>query len=49
VVIIDVVSFDRNYTKHITPQFTPAEIEELVGPLRVRIDELEAHLRGVTK
>lgn len=47
VVFIDVVSFDWNCTKHITPRYTPAEIEELAGPLRARIDELEAELRAV--
>jgi hypothetical protein len=47
VVLIDVVSFDWNCPKHITPRYSVAEIEELVHPLKVRIAELEAELRAV--
>lgn len=47
VVLIDVVSFDWNCPKHITPRYSAAEIEELVHPLKARIAELEAELRTV--
>jgi predicted pyridoxine 5'-phosphate oxidase superfamily flavin-nucleotide-binding protein len=46
-VFIDVVSFDWNCPKHITPRYSVAEIEELVHPLKARIAELEAELRAV--
>jgi predicted pyridoxine 5'-phosphate oxidase superfamily flavin-nucleotide-binding protein len=41
VFLIDVVSFDWNCPKYITPRYTIAEIEELVAPLMRRIAELE--------
>jgi uncharacterized protein len=41
VFFIDVVSFDWNCPKHITPRYTVAEIERLVAPLKQRIAELE--------
>ena len=40
--IIDVVSFDWNCPKYITPRYTVAEIEALVEPLKRRIAELES-------
>ena len=46
-VFIDVVSFDWNCPKYITPRYSSEEIEELVGPLRARIAELEATLYAV--
>jgi predicted pyridoxine 5'-phosphate oxidase superfamily flavin-nucleotide-binding protein len=39
---IDVVAFDWNCPKYITPRYTKAEVEAVVGPLRARIAELEA-------
>ena len=47
VVRIAVTAFDWNCPKYITPRFTVAEVEEVVGPLRSRIAELEARLRDV--
>jgi len=41
---IDVVSFDWNCPKHITPRFTVEQIEEAVLPLKQRIAELERQL-----
>ena len=41
-VLIDVVAFDWNCPAWITPRYTAAEIEEMVGPLRRRIEELES-------
>ena len=43
-VFIDVVSFDWNCPKYITPRYSVEEVEELAGPLRRRIAELEAEL-----
>ena len=45
-VFIDVVSFDWNCPKYITPRYSLEEVEELAGPLRTRITELEAELRA---
>ena len=41
---IDVVSFEWNCPKYITPRYTMEEIEEVVLPLRQRIAELEDQL-----
>jgi predicted pyridoxine 5'-phosphate oxidase superfamily flavin-nucleotide-binding protein len=46
---IDVVSFDWNCPKYITPRYTAAEVETAVAPLRRRISELEAELAAGTK
>ncbi len=46
-VFIDVVSFDWNCPKYITPRYSAEEVEELVGPLKRRIAELEAQLHTV--
>src|SRR5882762_9673163 len=43
VFFIDVVSFDWNCPKYITPRYTVAEIEKLIEPLKQRIAELESH------
>ena len=43
-VFIDVVSFDWNCQKYITPRYSADEVEEVAGPLRRRIAELEAEL-----
>ena len=43
--LIEVVSFDWNCPKYITPRYTEAEIQEMVAPLRKRIAELEAKLK----
>jgi len=43
-VFIDVVSFDWNCPKYIMPRYSAEEVEELAGPLRKRIAELEAEL-----
>ncbi|MGQ0695474.1 MAG: pyridoxamine 5'-phosphate oxidase family protein [Nitrospiraceae bacterium] len=46
-VFIDVVSFDWNCPKYITPRYSAEEVEEYVGPLKRRIAELEAQLETV--
>jgi len=43
---IDVVSFDWNCPKYITPRYTAKEIEAAIAPLRERIAELEAKLKS---
>ena len=43
---IEVLSFDWNCPKYITPRYTVAEIQELVVPLKARIAELEAKLKN---
>lgn len=47
VVLIDVVSFDWNCPKYITPRYTLAEVEALTSTLRDRIDTLETELHRV--
>jgi len=49
VFLIDVVAFDWNCPKHITPRYTAAEVELAVAPLRQRIAELEAALKGTNR
>ena len=46
--LIDVVGFDWNCPKFITPRYTAAEVEEATAPLRRRIAELEKQLKGKT-
>jgi len=43
---IDVLSFDWNCPKYITPRYTATQVEEAVAPLRQRIAELEAQLKA---
>ena len=45
---IEVISFDWNCPKYITPRYTAAEVEKAVEPLRQRIAELEAQLKVQT-
>jgi predicted pyridoxine 5'-phosphate oxidase superfamily flavin-nucleotide-binding protein len=44
--LIEVISYDWNCPKYITPRYTTAEVEEAVTPLRARISELEARLKA---
>lgn len=46
IVVIEVVSFDWNCPKYITPRYSLAEVEECAVPLHARIAELEAQLRA---
>ncbi len=46
-VFVDVIAFDWNCAKYITPRYSLEEIEEHVAPLKRRIRELEADLRSV--
>lgn len=42
--VIEVVAFDWNCPQHITPRFTPDDIESYITPLQDRIAVLEAEL-----
>ncbi len=44
-VVFDVAAWDINCPRHITPRFSEAEIENIVGALIRRIAELEAALK----
>ena len=44
--LIEVISYDWNCPKYITPRYTAAEVEEAVAPLRARIVELERQLKS---
>jgi predicted pyridoxine 5'-phosphate oxidase superfamily flavin-nucleotide-binding protein len=44
VVTIEVVSYDWNCPKYITPRYSLDEVEEAIAPLKSRIAELEAQL-----
>lgn len=43
---IEIVSFDWNCPKHITPRYTADEIQQVIAPLKERITELEAQLKN---
>ncbi|MCC7373435.1 MAG: pyridoxamine 5'-phosphate oxidase family protein [Verrucomicrobiales bacterium] len=45
VFLIEVISYDWNCPKYITPRYTAAEVQEAIAPLKARIAELEAQLR----
>lgn len=47
VVTIEVVSYDWNCPKYITPRYSLDEVEEAMAPLKSRIAELEAQLGSV--
>ncbi len=42
---IEVISFDWNCPKYITPRYTAADVEKAVAPLKQRITELEAQVK----
>ncbi len=44
--LIDVVAFDWNCPKYITPRYTASEVDEVTAPLKKRIRELENRLDG---
>lgn len=46
---IDVVSYDWNCPKYITPRFTREEVSALTAPLQARIAELEAQIASASK
>lgn len=48
VFLIDVVSFDWNCPKYITPRYTEEEVHAAVAPLKQRIAELEAALKATS-
>ena len=48
IVFIDVVAFDWNCPKYITPRYTGAQVQAAMDPLLRRIAELEAQLQQTT-
>jgi uncharacterized protein len=44
IVVIEIVSFDWNCPKYITPRFTEAQVGEIIAPLQREIAELRAQL-----
>jgi predicted pyridoxine 5'-phosphate oxidase superfamily flavin-nucleotide-binding protein len=46
---IDVVAFDWNCSKYITPRYTAEEVAVAIAPLEERITELEAQLKAATQ
>jgi uncharacterized protein len=44
--IVEVVAFDWNCPKYITPRYNAAEVGKMVAPLKQRIAELEAQLEA---
>lgn len=47
--LIDVLSYDWNCPKFITPRFTAAEVEKIILPMRERIAELERKLESLSQ
>jgi len=45
---IDILSYDWNCPKFITPRYTAEEVDKAVAPLRARIAELEAQLKSAS-
>ena len=46
IVLIEVISYDWNCPKYITPRYTEEEVRAAVAPLNQRIAELEAQLQA---
>lgn len=46
--VINVAAFDWNCPQHITPRFTEAEVESVIGTLKARLTDLEKELRDCT-
>lgn len=44
--LIEVMAYDWNCPKYITPRYTAGEVERVIAPLRQRIAELEAQLKS---
>ena len=46
IIFIDVVGYDWNCPKHITPRYSTHDVEELVVSLRQQVSQLESELRS---
>jgi predicted pyridoxine 5'-phosphate oxidase superfamily flavin-nucleotide-binding protein len=46
IIFIDVVGYDWNCPKHITPRYSTHDVEELVVSLRQQVSQLESKLRS---
>ena len=44
--LIEVAAYDWNCPQHITPRYTAEEVENAVGPLRLRLAHLEEQLKA---
>lgn len=47
IIFVDVVGYDWNCPKHITPRYSPQDVEELVASLRGQISQLENDLQSL--
>ncbi|MFZ4680880.1 MAG: pyridoxamine 5'-phosphate oxidase family protein [Terrimicrobiaceae bacterium] len=47
IVQIEVVGYDWNCPKYITPRYSTAEVQEAIAPMKARIAELEAELASI--
>lgn len=48
IVFIEVIAYDWNCPKYLTPRHSNTEVDALVRPLRERVAELEASVRALT-
>ena len=46
VFLVEIVSFDWNCPKYITPRYTAEQVQGVIAPLQARIAELEARLKS---
>jgi predicted pyridoxine 5'-phosphate oxidase superfamily flavin-nucleotide-binding protein len=44
--LVEILSFDWNCPKYITPRYTAEDVQGLIAPLQARIAELEARLKS---
>jgi hypothetical protein len=42
IILLHLEAFDWNCPQHITPRFSEAELQTSLGPVRMRLEELEA-------
>jgi hypothetical protein len=45
-IVFDITAWDVNCPQHITPRYTQAEVDKIVTPLKLRIEDLESQLLG---
>jgi predicted pyridoxine 5'-phosphate oxidase superfamily flavin-nucleotide-binding protein len=45
-IVFDITAWDVNCPQHITPRYTQAEVDKIVTPLKLQIEELESQLLG---
>jgi predicted pyridoxine 5'-phosphate oxidase superfamily flavin-nucleotide-binding protein len=47
VIVLHLQAFDWNCQQHITPRFSETELEHALGPVSIRLDQLEAENEGL--